>query len=205
MRAHDVTVRNLAREPDLALEPLERARIFTEHLLLERLDGDHFTELGIDGLEDDAHATHAEHLLHLVAAGELHPWRDAPFLQLHRDRRAGSGHRHRFCIGVASAQEVHERLLVAQVSEHRAKGVGQQSDFAARFDVDVRAVVAVSRAACRGYQCEHGPRDLPRDAEAKHPCEHESHRTPEDDGLLQTPERGELPVAIPEYDNAAHE
>ncbi len=70
MRAHDVSVRDAAREPNLPLEPLQETIVRLEGLRFERLDGNLFVQLSIVSPVDYSHAARADHFLDFVSAGE---------------------------------------------------------------------------------------------------------------------------------------
>ena len=70
VRAHDVPVRDLAREPDLLLERLTDRGALVERLGQEDLDGDLVVELPVEGAVHRAHAALAERAEDLVAPGE---------------------------------------------------------------------------------------------------------------------------------------
>ena len=90
VHAADVGMRDLARDPDLAVEAFEQPGIVGGGFR-EKLQGDGLVELEVDGAIDLAHAASAHQTENAVAVGQDRTGGEAPFLgSARRRRRLGS-------------------------------------------------------------------------------------------------------------------
>src|SRR5437870_6457018 len=186
VRAHHVAMGDLAGEPDLLLEALERDAAPHERFGTERLDRHRLLQLAVERPVHHTHPAHPEDLLHLVAVGEQRA-RAQPASRRGTDGRAGALELLRGRGPRRGHHVLDELRLLLQVRHQTLERLRQHADLVAGGDADFHAVVPVLHPARRERQPADRARDLAGQHGGRGQREQQSEREGEPDRVLQHP------------------